>query len=90
MDKNKKEEFGAGPFPVTEISHCIYQLKNGVNLAMKVWLPCKSNEVEKYFPYFAAEEWRRWSKEIYTGTFYWSLHYEAKVSFGLLFVYYIL
>ena len=69
MDEYKKAEFGAGPYPVTEISHCTYQLNDGVRLAMKVWLPCKSNEVEKHFPYFAAVQWMKWSREIYTGTF---------------------
>lgn len=61
------ESMGTGPYSVTEVQHSTITLSDGIKLAMKVWLPCRKDEIEEFFPYFGTEKQLSWSTEINIG-----------------------
>ena len=67
MASSTWEEMGFGPYPVSEISHTILKLSDGIDLAMKVWLPCSKRSIQEHFPLFSINENDKWTEQIYPG-----------------------
>ena len=61
-------EMGFGPYSVTEISHSIVALKDGISIAMKVWLPCTAKDVPLFFPGFRSEDQLKWTTQLHSGS----------------------
>lgn len=62
------EKLNFGPCPVSEIAHFIHVLKDGTEIALKIWLPCAKQDILTSFSMFGEENTFKWTTEIYPGS----------------------